>query len=299
MLLQVIVLAAIGGGVPTFQKIALQTFPTLTFILIRFIVAFTVLAPIFIKHREKLHKNDIVPIILISLLGTGNVLFVAFGVKRTTAISTQVLYAGVPVIAMFASFLILKTQTTRRQIVGILIGLIGVLIIVISPKINNGIDNAGSLVGNLLVFTAVVSYSLYTVFSKKLQQFYSPLFLTTMMIIVTIFIQVFLAPTEIGQYKSTLKSITAVSIISLLYVSIFGTAIYFLLYQKIIKTANPVVASMTLYLQPISSILWASFILNEKLTLGILIGGILGLLGASLVVKKKEKVYSHRTHEPA
>jgi drug/metabolite transporter (DMT)-like permease len=287
MLLWVIVLAAIGGGVPTFQKIALQTFPTLTFILIRFIIALIVLAPIFIRTKEKLRRKDLIPLILISLLGTGNVVFVAFGVKRTTAISTQVLYAGVPVIAMLASFIILKSSTSRKQILGILLGFIGVLIIVISPKISSSNTNVGSITGNILVFTAVISYSLFSVFSKKLQQLYSPLFLTTSMIIVTIFFQAFLAPTEISQYTACLKNITLLSIASLLYVSIFGTAFYFLIYQKIIKKANPVVASMTLYLQPISSILWASFILNEKLTLGIFIGGILGLLGATLVIKKK------------
>lgn len=108
-----------------------------------------------------------------------------------------------------------------------------------------------------------------------------------MMVITTLVIQSILIIPEASQYRDTLNEITARGIIGVLYVGIVRTALYFLLYQKIIKKANPVVASMTFYLQPIFSFVWAFFLLDERLTLSLIIGSFLAFLGASLVTKKK------------
>jgi len=286
MLLWVILVAALGGGVPTFSKMALEVFPTFTFIFLRFVAASIILIPLFIKAKEKILKKDLWPIIFVSLFGTGNVVFFAFGVKETTATIAQVLYAAVPIIALITSFVILKTPFQKKKIFGVLIGFVGVLTIIFAPQFGDDSDGAGTFIGNLLVLTAVISYSLYTVFSKKTQKNYSPLMLTTMMVITTLVIQSILITSEVSQYNNTIDEITAKGILGILYVGIVGTALYFLLYQKIIKKANPVVASMTFYLQPIFSFIWAFFLLDERLTLGLVVGSFFAFLGAGLVTKK-------------
>ncbi len=288
-LLWVVILAALGGGVPTFSKMALEVLPTFTFIFLRFLTAAIILVPLFIKAKEKILKKDIWPIILVSLFGTGNVVLFAFGVKETTATVAQVLYAAVPIVALIASFIILKTTFQKKKIIGVLLGLIGVLIIILTPTFGDNGSGIGTLSGNLLVLFAVISYSLYTVFSKNLLKIYSPLMLTTMMVITTLAIQSILIASEVSHYPDTLNVVTFKGVVGVLYVGIIGTALFFLFYQKIIRKANPVVASMTFYLQPIFSFVWAFFLLGERLTPTLVVGSILAFLGASLVTKKVDQ----------
>lgn len=170
MLLWVILVAAFGGGVPTFSKMALEVFPTFTFIFLRFVVASIILISLFIKTKEKISKKDLWPIVLVSLFGTGNVVFFAFGVKETTATVAQVLYAAVPIIALITSFIFLKTPFQKKKIFGVLLGFVGVLTIILAPTFGGNTDGVGTLIGNLLILTAVISYSIYTVFSKSSEE---------------------------------------------------------------------------------------------------------------------------------
>ena len=76
------------------------------------------------------------------------------------------------------------------------------------------------------------------------------------------------------------------SIFSTFYVGIFGGAVYYLLYQYAIKHGTPLIASMTMYLQPTATFLWAFFLLSERLTIGIVIGGLLAIGGAWMVTRE-------------
>ena len=286
MLLWVMLVAALGGGVPAFSKMALEVIPTFTFIFLRFIAAAVILFPIFIKVKEKISKNDFWFLVLVSVFGTGNVIFFAFGVRETTATVAQVLYAAVPIVALIASTIILKTQFNKNKILGVLLGLVGVLIIIMTPRLVGNQNSAGSIIGNLLVLTAVLSYSLYTVLSKKAQKIYSPLILTTMMVITTLVIQSFLIISEFSDYSRTIDNITLKGIIGVIYVGTIGTGLYFLIYQMVIKKADPLIASMTFYLQPIFSFIWAFFLLGERLSLSLIVGSLLAFLGAGLVTRK-------------
>jgi len=46
---------------------------------------------------------------------------------------------------------------------------------------------------------------------------------------------------------------------------------------------------MIFYLQPIFTFIWSTFLLGEKLTASIVVGGIIALVGASLVMKQEKK----------
>lgn len=245
------------------------------------------LIPLFFLRKEVLKKEKLKEAVLVSLLATSNVTFFALGVKKTTATIAQMLYAAVPIIAGVFSYLLLKEKVKIEKIVGILLGFIGVLIIILLPVIGAPSAFKGDLMGNLLVFIAVVCYSLYTVMSKRLQEIYSPLSLTVIFIMVTLLVQFSLIPTELSSKPEFLSKISPNHIASLLYVGILGTAFFFLIYQYAIKKASPIVASITFYLQPIAAFLWAFVLLGERLTLGFILGGLLALIGAGIVTHKQ------------
>ena len=274
--------ALVGGGIAPFAKISLNEIPPLSFTLLRFILATLILLPFVIKRRE-LHFNNIKRIVFVSLLATANVTLFIFGVGRTTATISQMLYASVPLVAGIFSFLLLREKIYPRKLYGILVGFIGVLLIVLLPVLGKGIAFNGDLLGNLIIFVAVCSFALYTVLSKQFQKEYTPLELTMFFVLTTTLIQLLLAPIDLVQNQNWWSEVSLKSIFGVVYVGILGTGIYYLVYQHAIKNSTPIIASMILYLQPVFAFLWASVLLGEKITSEFMAGAILAFIGVALV----------------
>lgn len=91
------------------------------------------------------------------------------GIRCTTASESGVFLACIPVASLAASALILKKKPGRRQLLGILLTLLGVLTTVLA------VEAAASLspVGYAFLLIAVLSYALYSVFVEKAAGFSS------------------------------------------------------------------------------------------------------------------------------
>lgn len=282
-LISVIFAAIFGGGIAVFSKIGLKQIPPISFTFLRFLIASLCMLPLILKEKIKVDKN-IIKIILLSLLASANVVLFAFGIRLTTATISQMLYAVVPVIAGILSYFLLKEKIVSKKILGIFLGLLGVLTLILLPVFENTSNFHGSLIGNLIIMLAVFGFSIYTVLSKKLHKYYSPIFLTFVFAVTT---TVILSPFFIKDIINSqwIYNLRLISILSTLYVGIFGGAVYYILYQYAIKHSTPVIASMTMYLQPIATFFWAFFLLSERLTPGIIIGSTLSIGGAWLVTR--------------
>lgn len=280
-----VVLAAIfGGGIAVFGKIGLKQIPPFSFTFFRFFIASICMLPFVLREKQKIDKN-ILKIVLLSLLAVANVTLFPFGVRLTTATVSQMLYAIVPVIAIIFSYLLLKEKIDSKKFFGIFLGLFGVLILIFLPFLGKSVSFAGSFSGNMIILLAVFCFTLYTVLSKKFHKYYSPLTLTFIFSLITaIVLSIFF----IRDYLANpywLYNLSWLSIFSTFYVGIFGGAAYYLLYQYAIKHGTPLIASMTMYLQPTATFLWAFFLLSERLTIGIVIGGLLAIGGAWMVTR--------------
>jgi drug/metabolite transporter (DMT)-like permease len=289
--LLILLAATVGGGIGVFSKIALREIPPLTFTFLRFLSAGLVLFPVYVfrKESKELKISKLAGVILISLFAVVNVNFFVFGVSKTTASIAQMLYAAVPLIAGIFSYFLLKERIGPKKLLGILTGFVGVMIIILLPKLGNSNVFSGNIVGNLLVFIAVSSFALYSVISKRFQKTYSPMTLTAVFIFTTILTQLLVVPTEYRSNPDWWHGISFLSIFGLLYVGILGTGVYYLLYQHAIKRATPIVASMILYLQPIFTLIWAYFLLGEKVTFGFMMGSMMAFAGVWLVTNPKIK----------
>ena len=287
-LILILLAAVLGGGVGALSKLSLKEIPPLPFTLFRFILATATLLPFIIKGRE-LFSRSVKKVVLVSLLATANVTIFIFGLERTTATISQMLYVAVPLITAVWSYFLLKEHLTVRKALGLFIGFAGVIIVVLLPILEDKTVFEGDLAGNLMIFAAVISFSLYLVLSKKLQNEYTPMGMTIFFVLTTTAVQLLLAPLDRGKIWGTLGGFSAETIFGVLYVGIIGTGIYYLIYQHAIKGATPVVVSMILYLQPVFAALWAYMLLGEKVTSGLLIGGALSFMGVGMVIYSRDK----------
>ncbi len=285
----IVAAAFMGGGVSTLSKIASAEIPPITFTLLRFMLGALTLLPFFIIFREKITKIDRKSIIAISLLAALNPFLFFIGVKHTTAIMGQMVYTALPLITIIFSYWMGEETITRKKILGVLIGLIGALIIVVHPAIENGTNlTNSSMIGNIIILCAAISFSLYTVLIRKHQKDHSPLELNMYFMLTTITAQLFLLPIDLATAPAWWQTITNSGILGLLYVGIIGTGIYYLLIQYALKTSSPLAASTILYLQPLFTIIWAGILLGEKLTSSLILGGILAFIGIGLVMSRQK-----------
>ena len=270
-----------------FSKIGLKEIPLYSLNFLRFAIAAISILPFFLKNKPKL-QNDFYKVILLSFLMCVNVIFFQYGVRLTTATIGQTLYIFVPIITAILSYMMLSESFTNKKIIGIFLGFAGAIIIILLPAIDRGSPFSGDLFGNILIGVGVLITAIYTVMSKSFQKKYTPLQLTAYFIFTSCFVFFFLALTDFSTYPVWWEDVSTLVIFSIFWLGLLTTTVYYLATQYAIKHGSPLIASMILYLQPVSAFLLASFLLGEQLTTGLIIGAILACIGVYLTVYAKK-----------
>jgi drug/metabolite transporter (DMT)-like permease len=275
--------SVLGGATQAVIKIGLVNFPPLSFAFVRFVISAIIISPFLFKTS---FFRDFKKLIPFSLLATINIALFVIGIKTTTATIGTLLYAGVPLLTALFLFVFFKERLSKRKGIGIAIGFIGVILIALLPIIEKGAKFSGNLSGNMFIGIAVISWSLYMAFSKRKLESFSPFVITAVFIWVTCIALLPLFLADLRSYPNWWNSLTIPSVISVLYSSIISTILAFLLNQYVIKYGGVILASMHYYLLPIFAYLAAFFLLGERLTVGLVLGSILALLGVYITTKK-------------
>lgn len=176
-------------------------------------------------------------------------------------------------VAIFSRFLIPNNRFELDKILSVILGFIGILII-FSEHL--GVSLELDFLGSILVVLSAVSQAWIAVIIKRDGQHLNPLSMNLPPIFIASLL-LFLSGV-IFEDLSTIK-FTFIGIGSVLYLAIFGTIVTFTIYYWLMKKINVVILSLISFISPIISVLLGFVILNEKLSLRVLIGGILVISG--------------------
>lgn len=281
----ILLITLIGAGTPPVTKIGLFEIPPLSFAFVRFALVSLFILPFFLPKRKNF-KKDFFKLLLVSLLASGNIIFFVLGIKLTTANISQLIYAGVPIITAFILYGGFGQKLSLKNIFGIALGFVATAIVLLLPIIEKGGEFAGDLQGNILLLAAVILYSFYVVFTKRLLNSYSPFEISSVFIFVTTVVLSPLFLYELTAYGSWWRNIAIPGLLSMGYVVFFTTIASYVLNQYAIKHGGVIFYSMVFYLTPVFGFLAAFLLLGEKLTPGLIIGGSLALLGIFLTTSK-------------
>jgi drug/metabolite transporter (DMT)-like permease len=146
---------------------------------LRFLIAFVFIEALRQSGIVKidLKTKNILPLLFLSLLQPLIYFtFEAIGIALTSSSQAGIMIAFLPIMTMLLARFILGEQTTQRQMMFILLSLAGVLIV----NVNN--FSAGmNLNGMIALFIAVLSASLFSVYSRKYSTQFSPTEITYIM----------------------------------------------------------------------------------------------------------------------
>ena len=193
--------------------------------------------------------------------------------------STAGILMGVgPILTLILSHFFTKDDRFTISIfVSICIGFIGVLFIFeIDSLFNMSSSNSIQLLSKFLIILAALGYMISNIVAyntlKHIDAFSITFFATFFGALVSI---PFLVLSEFSQPSY----ISVESVLPIIYLGLFPTALAFQLRYHITKTSGPVFLSYVAYLIPIFAIIWGFLLLSEKINYSSFIGIFLILFG--------------------
>lgn len=224
-------------------------------------VAFGVLHRFLVRERVT-DRRDLATLVGLAMLGVVmNQLLFLEGVKRTTAINTNILVTTVPAFTLAIALVLGRERATWPKIAGIILAAVGALYLIGPDRIR--LDPTTAF-GNALVACNTASYGAYLVLSKRMLERYHPLTVVTH---VFLFGAVIVTPIGLVALRHVdLAEVPSRALIGLGYIVLCSSAFaYYLSIWALQHTSSSLVA-MYVYLQPVMTVAAAPVILGERLT---------------------------------
>ena len=253
--------------------------PPITMVCIRFVIA-TVVLNVLLKRFDpsaRLRKADVLPLLASGLFGvTVYFFFESRGIKLTSASHASMIIAVIPVVTLVAEAILFRTRITALTGVGIALSVLGVVAVVWRP----GQSLAGaSLLGDLFMFGACISWVIYIVLSKNLHQRLSELAITAYQ---SVFGTAFLIPLALLEMRQWVP-ITLSAGLNLVYLALFCSALSNFLYVYALSALGPIAVSPYVNLIPVVGVIGGVVLLGESIAWTQVLGGMVILGGVLLV----------------
>jgi drug/metabolite transporter (DMT)-like permease len=214
------------------------------------------IASLFIK-REHVPAKDVLLLFFASVFGLSlNQLPFFLGLSMTSSIDASIVVTMLPIVTMILSAIFLKEPITQLKAIGVLVGASGALIIVFSS--HSGETGNGNMMGNIIVFLAVISFALYLTLFKNLITRYHPVTIMKWMFLfasITGFPFCYSSLAEMNPVVFTQTTWLAIG-----FVIFCATFLGYLLLPIGQKVLRPTTLSMYNYVQPIMASLVAIMI---------------------------------------
>ena len=206
----------------------------------------------------------------------------AFAEKEIDSSVASIINSIVPLNTLILGMIIFKIESTKRQIIGVLIGFFGTYLLISSGlKINP--DQNYNYAG--LVILCSFLYALNVNIIKKYLQHLSALTITVGHFTAIIFPAILVFLFSDFEFSSLEKDEVKTSIFYVFILALFGTALAKIIFNKLIKISSPVFASSVTYSMLIVSIFWG-IVDGEKFSIYQLIATIIIVFGVILTNKK-------------
>ena len=208
---------------------------------------------------------------------------VYYSLNFTQVLNGALMISTIPVLIVFISFLFKTEKINSRQILGLVLSIIGVATIV--TRLDFGkLLNLDINKGDLWLLVAMLSWAVYS--TMLITHKTGLKYLSFMTVIVSIGL-IFLFPQflfELNNHQLIKFNIPVVLITS--YVVFFAGIGSYILWNKAVVIVGPNKAGIFLHLMPVFSSFMAIFLLNEKLMNFHIIGATIIVVGIYLSSKK-------------
>ncbi len=288
------VVVAIWGSTFVFTKLLLQSglTPAQIFTL-RFTIAYVLLLcySLITQHSSLFASSWREELLMVALgITGGSVYFLTENAAMlyTTATNTSLIVCSCPLFAMLLVALVYRHTEwiTKMQALGSGVACLGMAIVVLNGHFVLHL----SPLGDLLAFAACLCWAVYSLLAKPATERYSSIFVTRKVFfygLLTIIPYYILKPSETNIFSFSIFNFQLSIILNLLFLSVVASMLCYLLWNWVISKLGAVDATNWVYFNPITTIIFAWWLLHEQITVWFLIGSALILFGMYLADKKQ------------
>ena len=285
------IIVAIWGSTFVFTKMLLLAglSPAQIFTL-RFIIAYVLLMGYSLSKRSfRLFSDNWRDELLMLVLGItgGSVYFLAENAAMlfTTATNTSLIVCSCQLFAMLLFAVVYRhsEHISKVQALGSVLACMGMAVVVLNGHFVLHL----SPLGDLLAFAACLCWAVYSLLMKPATERYSTLFITRKVFfygLVTIIPYYLIVP----GFPSLDVLLRSDVLWNLLFLGVVASMICYVAWNWVISRLGAVVATNWVYFNPITTILFAWWLLHEQITIWFLLGTVFILVGMYLADKGKK-----------
>ena len=282
-----------------FYRVGVPEFGSLAFASLRVIFAGLVML-VFVLLKKKNREGIREHWKMLSLVGIFSaalpfVLF-SFSAQSVNAGVLAVLNASVPMMSGFIARVFFKDRLSKKQALGLVIGVVGVIILM-SESLFGGAEQGKGLVEGLLpmgyALLACVGYAVGANITKNYLFNVSPVAITAGSLIIG---SIIMLPVAFNEFPYG-QAISLKAWVSVICIGVFSTAIALIFMNQLIKNIGPTRATSITLVIPIFAIILGYVLLGEALNIQAIIGSIVILIGTylSLELSVKSMLQSKNT----
>ena len=251
---------------------------------LRVIVTTILIAPIGYQKIKKIPKEKLKWVAFSAFVGSFLPAYLfAFAETEISSSVTAVMVSLTPLFTLLISVIIFGEELLRKQVLGVIVGFLGIIVL-----INNELlESSFSLLYVMFVIIAAFCYAINAnVLKYKLPNIpaLGIVFMSFLFMFIPAFIILCFSDFPFVDFAS--NPLIIESIIYIIILALFGTAIAKVLYIKLLAISTPVFSVSTTYLMPIIAIFWG-LLDGESFQPIQFIGTLIILMGVYLVTKKK------------
>jgi len=277
------ILAVIWGSSFILMKRGLYAYTPYQVGTLRMLVSFLCLFPFVWNSFSKVPRDKWKYVAAAGILGNG-IPAILFPYAQTGISSSLagMINSLTPVFTLIAGVIFFNMIVTRNRILGLLLGLTGALLLIVT---RSGAGGAAHIVFPLVVVAATVCYAFsVNILRHRLSEVDSLSLTGFALMFIGPPAAVYLFSTDFIYRTQTMQG-SMMSLGSVVILAVFSTAISTFLFNNLIKSAGALAASSVTYLIPIVAVIWG-LVDGESFNIFYLFGLICVLSGVYLINKK-------------
>ncbi len=214
--------------------------------------------------------------------------FATWSMKYLSSGLAALIAALYPLFVVIIEMIFFKTKNTVATFIGLVLGLAGICVVFYDNAFHH---NSGDyLFGVILSVVAMLSWGIGTIFVARNKLDINPYYgMGWQMMLAAPFIYLM----SVGTGKNIpLAAIPIQTWLAIAYLVLIGSCIAFVCFIYSMKQLPAAIASLYAYINPIVAMIVGFFLLSEKLTINILIGTAITIVGVYLVNHSLKEVHT-------
>lgn len=236
------------------------------------------------KNFKKIEKRHYKPVVISALLGTFIPVYM-FALAETEIDSSiaSILNSLTPLNTLIFGFFFFKMSFSKNQLVGVIIGFLGTLLLIVSGANLNPDQNYWF---SVFVIIASVCYAFnVSIIKTYLQDLNAMSIAVGNFAVITIPALVVLFFTDFFKTEVITSELVQTSMLYLVLLAIFGTGIAKVMFNRLVQVSTPIFSSSVTYTIPIVALIWG-MLDGEKLNKVQILATSIILLGIFLANRK-------------